>query len=166
MCPLVNDRCSVESIRYGAEVVREWFLTRAAILRPSLGQLGISTERCLRSCIHKECAAHAHSIHFEFGLSPRRQQEESTPPNSWMQRIIHAMSEDLSPQFRFEPRVRVPRMLVPIKVHRGLKAVKSPAEDRTRWVTHRTSPFSSHSNGEKQDDPPGGQHRGQRSGAR
>ncbi|MBM3786332.1 MAG: hypothetical protein FJW30_18385, partial [Acidobacteria bacterium] len=35
----------------------------------------------------------------------------------------------LSPHFRFEPRVRISRMLVRINIHRGLKAAKTPAED-------------------------------------
>ncbi|MBM3785482.1 MAG: polysaccharide export protein, partial [Acidobacteria bacterium] len=51
----------------------------------------------------------------------------------------------LNPHFRFEPRVRISRMLVRINIHRGLKAAKTPAEDSTQWVTNKTSPFSSRS---------------------
>ncbi|MBM3783189.1 MAG: carboxypeptidase regulatory-like domain-containing protein, partial [Acidobacteria bacterium] len=50
-----------------------------------------------------------------------------------------------NPHFRFEPRVRISRMLVRINIHRGLKAAKTPAEDSTQWVTNKTSPFSSRS---------------------
>ncbi|MBM3786710.1 MAG: sigma-70 family RNA polymerase sigma factor, partial [Acidobacteria bacterium] len=54
-------------------------------------------------------------------------------------------AEALNPHFRFEPRVRISRMLVRINIHRGLKAAKTPAEDSTQWVTNKTSPFSSRS---------------------
>ncbi|MBM3788305.1 MAG: hypothetical protein FJW30_28550, partial [Acidobacteria bacterium] len=44
----------------------------------------------------------------------------------------------LTPHFRFEPRVRISRMLVRINIHSGLKAAKTPAEDSTQWVTNKT----------------------------
>jgi hypothetical protein len=34
-------------------------------------------------------------------------------------------------------------MHIRINIHRGLKAAKAPVEDDARWVTNKTSPFSS-----------------------
>jgi len=58
---------------------------------------------------------------------------------------IKSGTNNINPHFRFEPRVRISRMLVRINIHRGLKAAKTPAEDSTQWVTNQTSPFSSRS---------------------
>ncbi|MBM3796103.1 MAG: CocE/NonD family hydrolase [Acidobacteria bacterium] len=73
-----------------------------------------------------------------FDLAPQM------PPVDWSKALqTLPVKNIITPHFRFEPRVRVSRMLVRINIHKGLKAAKTPAEDSTQWVTNKTSPFSS-----------------------